>query len=74
MTRYVILKRDDDPVAGEGDGRPWLALTHAVEARSALEAVRKQGAQGVFVAVPIRSWQPLELTTTTRTTVAKATP
>ena len=71
-TRYVILKRDDDPEAGNSSAGPWVALSATVEARSAVEAVRGQGSQGVYVAVPARSWLPLKLETVTRTTVSEA--
>lgn len=63
MTRYVVLELDHDRWA-------WSAV---IEANSAESAIRRCGTPGVYVAVPQRSWQPLEVKTQvlTRTTVEK---
>lgn len=68
MTRYLVLKRH-----GEEDA--WSPIgAERVEASSARAAIlgalnHRSDADGEFVAIPERSWQPLRVATETVTRV-----
>lgn len=71
-TEYVVLK-EDGAQAGV-----WLVAGFGVRARSAQDAVRQYAEKnaeafevraGLLVAIPVRSWNPVEVTTETKTTV-----
>jgi hypothetical protein len=58
-TPYIVLKHDTEDT--------WL-VHNSVDAPSATAAIRQvAGGSGTYVAVPIRSWAPVTVTTETRT-------
>lgn len=70
MTEYVIL-------ANKPQQGAWLEETARVPARSAQAAVRAhvdriaavEEKDGVYIAVPVRSWQPIKVKIETKTNV-----
>ena len=65
MTRYVILK-DEIPRPEE----PGWHKKATVEATSAEAAVRQVAEPGVYVAVPERSWKPMNVRPSVRVSPA----
>ena len=59
-TNYVVLRRDPDAV----NPQVWRVVAESVEAHSADAASRTVAigadTEGVYVAVPARSWNPTE--------------
>lgn len=54
-TEYVVLQR-------EGDGQRWVQVGKPTRAHSAEQAIRgHHNGEGVYVAVPARSFQPMAL-------------
>jgi hypothetical protein len=71
-TTYIVL-RQRGQADEDGD---WTIVNHAIEAKSAAAAIQADLADmlpgdsshaGRYVAIPQRSWQPLAVTTETRT-------
>lgn len=68
QTDYVVLRQSPD---AERDGRLWRTEPRIYKATSASKAVRlaaeaavgdpAASSAGTFVAVPLRSWSPIEL-------------
>ncbi len=61
MTEYVVLRAVDENVPDD-ERELWEAGLH-VNARSASEAIRSgsAGKEGIYVAVPARSWKELKV-------------
>lgn len=74
LTNYVILKKHD-PVQGV-DENGWGVVKAVQEARSAKAAVLSYfntpdaSKDGTYVAVPVRSWDPITVKTETRVVVS----
>lgn len=66
-TEYAVLRFEDNDIAGL---QRW-EFVESVLARSAEAAIRQVAsrADGLYVAVPSRSWKPLKVTTKTETTL-----
>lgn len=71
-TQYAVLRRD------ASDHAIWTMVALAVEAHSADAASRKvaqsEDAPGTYVAVPVRSWNPMEQQKETTTVWKSAKP
>ena len=71
-TSYAVLRATGvNSSDGPGDRvRAWETIAE-VEAANAQDAIRQaaKGAEGVYVAVPARSWQPVTVKVETRTVV-----
>lgn len=61
MSEYVVLQN--------GTGAGWVELAR-VEARSAIEAIKKnaKAGDGIYNAVPARSWNPIKIKAKVETT------
>lgn len=63
---YALLKQNIDP---NGGGESWIRQSN-VEADSARAAIQQAaGDAGTYVAVPVRSFVPVEVTLETKTVV-----
>lgn len=63
MTRYVLLKGTNEPGT-------VFAVHAEVDANGTAEAIRKGAEEdGTYVAIPLRSWRPLRVTTQTKTSL-----
>jgi hypothetical protein len=71
-TAYIVLKNEDS----QGQADCWLLYVDPVPAKSATAAITARAQKdaaagiptnGVYVAVPARSWKPVAVTTETRT-------
>ena len=77
QTSYVVLKKIRSTATGASassagpQGTVWEELPSVVEASSAAAAVRASvgEAEGVYVAVPARSWQPVTVKVERKTVV-----
>jgi hypothetical protein len=71
-TTYIVLRRDED---GGGIAVDRWQTDATVEASSAEAAIRKaMPKDGLYVAVPARSWRPVTVRTETTTTIRLDTP
>jgi len=66
MTSYVILTQQTESADLVGVKRQWHEIA-TVQALSADSAIRKANKEGVLIAVPARSWNPVRVTTETKT-------
>jgi hypothetical protein len=74
MTQYMILRRDlrdDGELDPELDPACWRfhAEAEASGAERAIRSIKGLG-EGVYVAVPARSWRPLTVTVETTTKIS----
>jgi hypothetical protein len=73
-TTYIVLKRlreldTDDP------NPVWAILSAHIDASNAEAAIRKvANGDGTYVAVPARSWKPVQVRTETQTVIRLDTP
>jgi hypothetical protein len=65
LTEYVILTRFSP---ADGSAHRWDEAGRQ-NARSAHDAIRKHGKEGTFVAIPARSWSPIEVAAKKTTTL-----
>jgi hypothetical protein len=81
-TTYIVLRRI---LVNEDADEAWeTTFTDGVDARDANDAIRKVAADdfghlkdekpGAYVAVPARSWKPVQVRTETTTTIRLDTP
>lgn len=63
LTEYVILS------AGEAEGSSIWCQMGTVRARSAEDAIRRHGEEGRHVAIPARSWRPINAKSKQTTTL-----
>lgn len=73
MTQYVILRRLDDEVLTAGGPPSWreYAVKDASSPARALRALDDGVVDGVYIAVPMRSWKeiPVKTEQTTKVTI-----
>jgi hypothetical protein len=70
-TRYIVMRAVE--VAGQEDGA--YAIEAVLNAGSARDALHKTVTEpGTYVAVPARSWKPVQVRTETQTVIRLDTP
>ena len=73
MTKYIILRRLDDEVLSEGGPGAWreYAAADSSSPERALRSLDDGVVDGVYVAVPMRSWKhiPVKTEQTTKVTI-----
>jgi hypothetical protein len=71
MTQYIVFARIEDPTNDHPNEWSQFTAIHARSARSAiskaLEGDDNTYKEGTFVAVPARSWRPVQVKVETKT-------